>query len=70
VLSKPIGLMLTIAGLVLAVWFVQMLLVPGPAPLQVFIVAAISFAMLSVGIRYTLKNSKKKQAKKKEGSGT
>jgi hypothetical protein len=54
--SKAIGLMLTIAGLVLAVWFVQMLLLPGPAPLTSFVVAAIAVAMLSVGLRYLLRS--------------
>jgi uncharacterized membrane protein YfcA len=63
--------MLTVAGIILGVWFVQMLLVPGPPPLTVFIVAAIAFAMISVGVRYILKSpKKKKQPKKKEGSGT
>ncbi len=52
-ISKAIGFILTIAGLVLAVW-----LRPGcspccrePAPLPTFVVAAIAFAMISVGIR-------------------
>jgi hypothetical protein len=58
--------MLTIAGLVLAVWFAQMLSRPGPAPLESFVVAAISAAMISVGIRYILKSPKKKQ---NEGTG-
>jgi membrane protein implicated in regulation of membrane protease activity len=53
--SKAIGLMLTIAGLVLAVWFARMLLEPGPAPLTSFVVAAIAVAMISVGLRYLLK---------------
>ena len=47
--------MLTIAGLVLSVWFVQMLLLPGPAPLTGFVVAAMAVAMLSVGLRYMVK---------------
>ena len=55
-MSKAIGLMLTIAGLVLAVWFVQMLMLPGPAPLTSFVVAAIAVAMISVGTRYLLKS--------------
>ena len=65
--SKAIGLTLTIAGLVLAVWFVRMLTAAGPAPLEIFIVAAIAAAMISVGLRYTLKSRKKK--KSQEGSG-
>ena len=66
-MTKALGLMLTITGLMLATWFVQMLLYPGPAPLQIFIVAAMAVAMISVGARYILKSSKKKKA---EGSGT
>jgi membrane protein implicated in regulation of membrane protease activity len=66
--TKAIGLMLTIAGLILAVWFVQMLAAPGPAPLETFIVAAIAVAMISVGMRYILKSPQKK--KPQEGSGT
>jgi hypothetical protein len=66
--TKAAGLMLTIAGLILALWFVQMLMAPGPAPLETFVVAAIAAAMISVGVRYILKSSKKKKAK--EGSGT
>jgi len=63
--------MLTVAGIILGVWFVQMLLLPGPAPLETFVVAAIAFAMISVGVRYILKSPKKKKPpKKKEGSGT
>ncbi|MDP3740234.1 MAG: hypothetical protein Q8R02_22805 [Hyphomonadaceae bacterium] len=65
-MSKAIGFILTITGAVLGVWFAQMLAVPGPAPLPNFVVAAISLAMVSVGIRYIIKGSKKKP-KKKEG---
>ena len=59
-ISKGIGLMLTIAGAILAVWFVQMMTLPDPAPLPAFVVAAIAAAMISVGIRYILKSGKKK----------
>ena len=67
-MSKPIGLMLTITGAILAVWFVQQILAPGPAPLQAFIVAAMSVAMVSVGLRYVFKKSamKPKPEEKKE----
>lgn len=58
-MSRAIGLMLTVAGLILLVWFIQMLVAPGPAALESFVVAAIAVAMLSVGIRYIFKNSKK-----------
>ena len=54
-MSKAIGLILTIAGLVLAVWFVQKLLLPGPVLLSIFLVAAMAVAMISVGLRYLLK---------------
>ena len=47
--------MLTIAGLVLGVWFVQIELLAGPAPMSSFLVAAMAVAMLSVGLRYMLK---------------
>lgn len=53
--------MLTVAGLILASWFVQMLLVPGPAGLETFVVAAIAVAMISVGVRYILKGGKPKK---------
>ena len=49
-LSKAIGFILTIAGLVLAVWFLQVAALEGPAPLPSFIVGAIAAAMISVGI--------------------
>jgi hypothetical protein len=69
--SRAIGFILTITGAVLGVWFVQMLVVPGPAPLPTFVVAAISAAMISVGIRYIIKSgSKKKKKTKEEGTGT
>lgn len=58
--SKAIGLLLTITGLMLGWYFVQNVLLPGPAPLPSFIIAAIALAMMSVGVRYILKPSKKK----------
>ncbi|HEY7797932.1 MAG TPA: hypothetical protein VIA80_04160 [Hyphomonadaceae bacterium] len=61
-ISKGIGLMLTIAGAILAVWFVQMMMRPDPAPLPAFVVAAIALAMISVGVRYILKGGKKKKS--------
>ena len=70
-MSRAIGFILTITGAVLGVWFIQMLVVPGPAPLPTFVVAAISFAMISVGIRYIIKSGgKKKKKTKEEGTGT
>ena len=59
-MTKAIGLMLTIAGLILAIWFIQMLVAPGPAALEIFVVAAIAVAMISVGVRYILKQKTKK----------
>jgi hypothetical protein len=64
--SKAIGFTLTITGIVLVVWFVRIVMAPDLAPLQAFVVAAIAAAMISVGIRYILKGSKKK--KKPEGT--
>lgn len=63
--SKAIGLMLTMVGLILSWWFVQQLLLPGPAELTAFIIAAIAVAMLSVGIRYMLKRKPPKEPKPK-----
>jgi divalent metal cation (Fe/Co/Zn/Cd) transporter len=59
-MSKAIGLILTITGLMLGWYFVQTILLAGPAPLPSFIIAAIALAMISVGVRYILKPSKKK----------
>ncbi len=59
-ISKAIGFILTIAGLVLAVWFFQMAALPGPAPLPNFVVGAIAAAMIMVGIRYILKTHTRK----------
>ncbi|MBI1339879.1 hypothetical protein GC169_06675 [bacterium] len=56
--SRIIGLTLTITGIVLAVWFTQMLLGSPRMTWQTYLVAAISGAMLSVGVRYLLKRSK------------
>ncbi len=58
-ISKGIGIMLTVAGAILAVWFFGMVTQPDPAPLPSFVVAAIAAAMISVGIRYILKARKK-----------
>lgn len=60
-MTRGIGLMLTVAGLILVVWFVQMFAAPGPATLESFVVAAIAVAMLSVGVRYIFKNNTKKK---------
>lgn len=59
-MSKAIGLILTITGLMLGWYFVQNIMLPGPAPLPSFVIAAIALAMISVGVRYILKPSKKK----------
>ncbi len=59
-MSKAIGLILTITGLMLGWYFMQTIMQPGPAPLPSFIIAAIALAMISVGIRYILKRSQKK----------
>jgi len=67
-MSKPIGIMLTIAGLVLGAWFVGQATQPGPVQLPAFIVAAIAAAMVSVGARYIIKGTKadaEKRARKK-----
>jgi divalent metal cation (Fe/Co/Zn/Cd) transporter len=64
--TKAIGLILTITGLMLGWYSAQVMMGPGPAPLPVFIVAAIAVAMISVGVRYILKSPRKN--KEKEGS--
>jgi hypothetical protein len=61
-MSKAIGFILTITGLVLAVWFVRIVTAPDLAPLQAFVVAAMAAAMISVGLRYVLKKKKKPEA--------
>jgi hypothetical protein len=65
-MSTPIGLILTITGLTLGVWFWQMVSHPGPAPLQTFPVGAIALAMFSVGIRYILKGAKADKIKREK----
>jgi hypothetical protein len=40
-MSKAIGLILTITGLMLGWYFVQNIMLPGPAPLPSFVIAAI-----------------------------
>ena len=69
-MAKPIGFILTITGLTLAVWFWQMISFPGPAPLEAFPVAAIAAAMISVGIRYILRGAKadKEKSDKKKAA--
>ena len=64
--SKAIGLILTITGLMLGWYFVQMITQPGPAPLPGFVVAAIAVAMISVGVRYILKRARKRRSRKKD----
>ena len=58
-MSRAIGLILTITGIVLAVWFVRIVSAPDLAPLQAFVVAAMAVAMISVGLRYVLRKKKK-----------
>ncbi len=66
-MSKAIGLILTITGLMLGWYFIQNIMLPGPAPLPSFLVAAIAVMMISVGMRYIIKSpTKKNQAKKKQ----
>ncbi len=65
-MSKAIGFILTITGLVLAVWFVQIVSQPDPAPLPAFVVAAVCVAMISVGVRYILKGARRDAEKKKQ----
>ena len=60
--------MLTITGLMLGWYFIQSIMLPGPAPLTSFVVAAIAVAMISVGVRYIIKSPAKKKQKPKEGS--
>ena len=63
--SKGVGLVLTLTGLLLAWYVIQAITLPGPAPLPGFVIAAIALAMISIGVRYTLKGGSKKQ--KREG---
>jgi hypothetical protein len=63
-MATPIGFILTITGLTLAVWVWQMISMPGPAPLETFPVGAFAVAMISVGIRYVLKGTKQDKLKR------
>ncbi len=64
-MSKAIGLTLTITGAILAWWFFQQLIAPQQTPLPAFIVAAMSVAMISVGLRYIVRKSPPKKPKTK-----
>jgi hypothetical protein len=59
--------MLLLVGGMLAVYFVQQLISSATPPLTTYVIAAIAVAMISVGLRYALKSSKKK---KPEGTAT
>ena len=54
-MTKAVGLILTITGLLLLVSFLQVTQQPGPPPLPYFVVFAIAVMMLSVGVRYILR---------------
>jgi hypothetical protein len=54
-MTKAVGFILTITGLLLLVSFLQVAQQPGPAPLPYFIDFAIAVMMLSVGMRYILR---------------
>ena len=64
-MTKAVGFILTITGLLLLVSFLQVAQQPGPAPLPYFIVFAIAVMMLSVGVRYILKGFAAKAPKLK-----
>jgi len=57
-MTGAIGLILVITGLVLAVWFAQVMFLDGPTPAASYIVAAIALAMLSVGARYLFRTTR------------
>ena len=54
-MTKAVGLLLTITGLLLLASFLQVAWREGPVPLPYFVVLAIAVMMLSVGMRYILK---------------
>lgn len=54
-MTKAVGLLLTITGLLLLAAFLQVAWPKGPTPLPYFIVFAMAVMMLSVGVRYILK---------------
>jgi TRAP-type C4-dicarboxylate transport system permease small subunit len=56
-MSRAIGLILVITGLVLGVWFVQSALPSRPIPWPNYIVAALAAAMVSVGARYVFRKA-------------
>jgi len=57
-MSRAIGLILTITGAVLIIWFAERIISPEPAAAPVFLVGAIGLAMVSVGLRYLFKSKK------------
>jgi hypothetical protein len=61
-ISKAIGFILTITGLLLTVTFVQIVMATSwtTVPLPWFVVLAIGVMMTSVGVRYILKTRKQK----------
>jgi hypothetical protein len=59
-MARAIGLILTITGAVISIWFGQLLLAPEPAPAASFAAGAIGLAMVSVGIRYLIKGANRK----------
>ncbi len=67
-MSKAIGLILTITGLMLGWYFIQTGMQPGPVPLPAFVVAAMAVMMISVGVRYIIKSPAKKKKKTEERS--
>lgn len=54
-MTKAVGLLLTVTGLLLLVSFMQVSWREGPVPLPYFVVLAIAVMMLSVGVRYILR---------------
>jgi membrane protein implicated in regulation of membrane protease activity len=62
-MTKGIGFILTITGLLLLVTFVQVALPQGPIPLPYFVILAVAVMMLSVGVRYLMRGFEKKKPK-------
>ena len=64
-MTKAVGLLLTVTGLLLLIAFMQAAWPEGPTPLPYFVVFAIAVMMLSVGVRYILKGFAAKATKLK-----
>ena len=64
-MTKAVGLLLTVTGLLLLVSFMQVAWRDGPVPLPYYVILALAVMMLSVGVRYILRGFAAKATKPK-----